>query len=126
MPFAGGVFALAVLALWVYCIVDVISTEDSLVRNLPKLLWLLLVIFLPTVGSIAWLIVGRPQNASFVPGDSRPRSGAGSGRRFVPPDDSPEFLSSLDERSRELREWEEDLKRREDELRKRREDEGPQ
>jgi hypothetical protein len=126
MPFAGGVFALAVLALWVYCIVDVISSDESLVRNLPKLLWLLLVIFLPTVGSIAWLILGRPQNASFVPGDQRPRTGPGSGRRFVPPDDSPEFLSSLDERSRELRKWEEDLKRREDELRKRREDEDPQ
>jgi phospholipase D-like protein len=126
MPFAGGVFAFAVLALWVYCIVDVISSDETLVRNLPKLLWLLLVIFLPTVGSIAWLILGRPQNASFVPGDQRPRTGPGAGRRFVPPDDSPEFLSALDERSRELRKWEEDLKRREDELRKRQEDEGPQ
>lgn len=126
MPFAGGLFALAALALWVYCIVDVISTDDSQVRNLPKLLWLILVIFLPTVGSIAWLILGRPQNASFVPGDQGPRSRPASGRRFVPPDDSPEFLASLDERSRELRKWEEDLKRREDELRKRREDEEPQ
>jgi Phospholipase_D-nuclease N-terminal len=127
MPFAGGLFALAVLGLWIYCIVDVISSDESLVRNLPKLLWLVLVIFLPTVGSIAWLILGRPPNASFVPGDSRPRpGGARTGRRFVPPDDSPEFLSTLDERSRELRQWEEDLKRREDELRKRRENEEPE
>jgi hypothetical protein len=91
----------------------------------PIRLWLLLVVFLPSIGSIAWLILGRPQNASFVPGDSRPRQGPPR-RRSVPPDDSPEFLSSLDERSRELRKWEEDLKRREDELRKRREDEGPE
>ncbi|MGH2787055.1 MAG: PLD nuclease N-terminal domain-containing protein [Actinomycetota bacterium] len=123
MIYGGGLLGLVVLALWVYCIVDVVSTDDSLVRNLPKLVWLLLVIFVPTIGSITWLLLGRPQNASFVPGDSRPRPPTGAGRRFVPPDDSPDFLSSLDERSRDLRRWEEDLKRREDDLR-RKKDQG--
>jgi phospholipase D-like protein len=123
MGFGGGILAFAILALWIYCIVDVISTDESDIRNLPKVLWLLLVIFIPTVGSITWLILGRPQNAGFTPGDSRPRPQLRprGNRGFVAPDDSPEFLSSLDERARKLRDWEDELKRREDELRRREE-----
>ena len=136
MLVGGGFVALAVLVLWVYCIFDVIATTDGLVRNLPKILWLLIVILLPTIGSIAWLILGRPEKAGFAPGDSsyraEPRGGSPwqrSGRRptgIVAPDDDPEFLSRLDERTKRLQEWEEDLKRRDDDLRRREEgDDGP-
>ena len=130
----GGLVALAILALWIYCIFDVIATSDALVRNLSKVLWLLIVIVLPTVGSIAWLILGRPEKAGFAPGDSsyRPEPRAGrwdpSGKRssgVVAPDDDPQFLAQLDERSKRLREWEEDLKRRDEELRRREEGENP-
>jgi hypothetical protein len=30
------------------------------IRNLPKVAWLLIVLFFPVVGSIAWLVAGRP------------------------------------------------------------------
>lgn len=49
------------LALWVYCLVEVISTPEREIRNLPKVLWLLLVLLFPLVGSIAWLVAGRPE-----------------------------------------------------------------
>ena len=123
----GGFFALAVLALWAYCIFDVISTDESLMRNMPKVLWLIVVIVLPTVGSVAWLLLGRPEGAGLRPGDtsthspSRPRSQPRP--RPLAPDDDPVFLAGLDEEAKRLRAWEEDLKRREDELRRR--DEGP-
>ncbi len=52
----------ATFALWVYCLVDVISTPEGAVRNLQKVLWLLIVLLFPFVGSIAWLVAGRPQN----------------------------------------------------------------
>ena len=40
---------LATVALTVYAVVDCIQTEDSRVRNLPKVLWILLVLlFRPT------------------------------------------------------------------------------
>ena len=125
MLVGGGLVGLAILALWVYCIFDVIGSEESLTRNLPKVMWLLIVIFLPTIGSIAWLIMGRPQNASFTPGDPAPRrSGASRGsspsrRRQLAPDDDPRFLAQIDERARRLREWEDELKRREEELKRR-------
>jgi len=40
----------------VYCTLNVITTPEAEVRNLPKLLWLLIVLFFPIVGGIAWLV----------------------------------------------------------------------
>ena len=54
--------------LWVYCVVDVICTDSMLARNLPKATWLFLVIFVPTIGSVLWLVVGRPEGASLAVG----------------------------------------------------------
>lgn len=118
-----GVLALALLALWLYCIFDVVTTDEGLVRNLPKFVWLMLVIFLPDIGSIVWLVAGRPERASFRIGDNGARP-----RRFVAPEDRPGFGADLDElslpvRQREeqarLRMREEQLRRREEELRRR-------
>ena len=51
-------------ALWVYCLVSVISSDDGRIRHLPKVAWLLIVLFFPFVGSIAWLIAGRPASSA--------------------------------------------------------------
>lgn len=133
MPYiGGGLVALAILALWIYCIFDVIATAEGLTRNLPKVLWLLIVIILPTVGSVAWLLLGRPEKAGFAPGDSSYRAEPSGGRwtpspkrtsGVLPPDDDPEFLAQLDERTKRLQAWEEDLKRRDEDLRRREEGE---
>ena len=105
MPIFGG-FGLLLLALWVFCIVDVITSNEWEVRNLPKTAWLLIVLLLPDVGSIIWLIAGRPQrtgpvvrsNASRFPEYDRPG-------RFVAtnPDDDEEFLRRCRERAEEQR-----------------------
>lgn len=50
--------------LWIYCLLDLITTDGVVVRNLPKTVWLLLVLFFPLIGSIAWLVAGRPQRNS--------------------------------------------------------------
>jgi hypothetical protein len=88
-----GFVALVVLALWLWAIFDVITTDESLCRNLPKGVWLMLVIFLADIGALAWLILGRPQNASFYPGDTRPRP-----QRVTGPEDSPRWDPRLDRR----------------------------
>ncbi len=49
------------LALWVFCVIDVILTRDEDTRHLGKYFWLALVLFFPLVGSLAWLAVGRPR-----------------------------------------------------------------
>jgi hypothetical protein len=88
---AEGVFGLLLFALWIYCILDVIATDNSLMRNLPKPLWLILVIMLPDVGSIAWIILGRPERAGFWPGDTRRRRPWSANWVARGPDDDPTF-----------------------------------
>jgi hypothetical protein len=110
------------LALWVYCIFDVISTDEALIRNMPKGIWLMIVIFLPDIGSLAWLFLGRPANAGWRPGDTSvrqpkralsPEDDPGwSPRRATPP--PPATATDADR----LKAWEDDLARREAELRK--------
>ena len=115
-PELGG---LILLALWVYCIFDVIATDESLVRNVPKGLWLLIVIFLPDIGSLAWLFLGRPQYAGWRPGDTTARPvhrarGPEDDARWTPTANAP---PSIDGAAR-LKACEDDLKRREEELAK--------
>ncbi|MCW2621666.1 MAG: hypothetical protein JWL64_1268 [Frankiales bacterium] len=100
MLLADGVLALAELALIVYCVLNVITTPESEVRNLPKMIWLLLVILVPIVGPIAWLVAGRPVTAStglpykgnrgIPPEYDRPNRAAAHS-----PDDDEAFLSEL-------------------------------
>lgn len=68
MPVFAGGLGLVVLVLWVYCLVDAITSDADAVRNLPKPLWVLLVLLLPTAGSLAWLLLGRPQSPRMQPG----------------------------------------------------------
>jgi hypothetical protein len=56
----GGIIGIGFLVLWFYCIYDVITTEDAMIRHLPKIVWLLIVIVLADLGSILWLVLGRP------------------------------------------------------------------
>jgi len=113
------------LALLVYCLIDCIQSEEGSVRNLPKTMWVLLIIFLPIVGSVAWLVVGRPLGAPArsVPWPSTRTAGFPEHehqRTAMAPDDDPEFLAGLaasDSRhERMLADWEAQLREREERL----------
>jgi hypothetical protein len=112
--FGPGLLSLVVLLVWIYCVVDVVSTDDALVRNLPKVLWLVFVVLVPLVGSVAWLAAGRPRFAGVRPGDTSVRPV----RRARGPEDLPGFAASsgpsID--ADRLQRWEDDLARREREL----------
>lgn len=113
--------------LLVFCLLDVILTDEFRVRNLSKWAWVVLIIVVPIVGGIAWLIGGRPlkEQRSTVPWPSRtagyPEYERPDHLRPRPPDDNPEFLASLkkdnSDHERILRAWEDDLRRREERLR---------
>ena len=130
--FEEGLIPVLLLGLWVYCILDVIATDDVLVRNLPKGFWLMIVIFLPDIGSLAWLLLGRPLYAGWRPGDPTRRAP----KRVIGPEDRDDFpprpapppprleppapeSPSLQAREEGLAAWEAELRRREDELRRR-------
>jgi hypothetical protein len=58
------VVSLLTLLLVVGALVDIITRSDEQVKHLPKMVWVLLVVFLPLVGSILWFLVGREYPAS--------------------------------------------------------------
>lgn len=95
-----GLIGIALFLLWIWAIFDVIATDSSLIRNLPKGLWILLVLFVPDIGSIAWLLLGRPQYASFVPGGEGPtrrsRQPGYKGSGPYGPDREPRYLAEYD------------------------------
>ncbi len=96
-----GAFGLLVLGLWIFCLVDVITTPAEECRNLPKVAWLIIVLLLPDIGSIVWLIAGRNWSAR-VSAPSRPTP-APRPARPTNPDDDEEFLAGLRTRAEEQR-----------------------
>ncbi|GAB3592248.1 PLD nuclease N-terminal domain-containing protein [Angustibacter peucedani] len=118
------VLPLVEIGLLVYCLIDCIQTDSSRVRNLPKVAWILLIIILPLIGGIAWLVAGRPERttASRAPWLATRTSGFPEYERPPRgPDDDPDFLRQIrqvdEEHERTLKQWEDDLRRREQELR---------
>lgn len=99
---AGVLFSLAVLAFWIYSLFDVITTPDEESRNLPKVLWVLVVVLVPVVGGLFWMLLGRPQAAGSAP-RPRPRRRPQHPPAVPPkgPDDDPDFLKDLERRMRE-------------------------
>jgi Phospholipase_D-nuclease N-terminal len=103
MLFFDGALGLVFLGVWIFCIIDVITTPDTECRNLPKIAWLLIVILLVDIGSIAWLVAGRGWNRD--PGRLLAGTPARSGQRpkASNPDDDEEFLATLRSRADEQR-----------------------
>ena len=56
------VFSVVLFALLIGALVDIILRSDEQVKHLPKIVWVLLVIFLPLIGSILWFTIGREYN----------------------------------------------------------------
>ncbi|KUL40644.1 PLD nuclease N-terminal domain-containing protein [Actinoplanes awajinensis] len=74
------------------------------VRAMPRVLWVLVVVFIPLAGPIAYFLWGRPVSPAAQRRATRPSS----------PDDDPDFLRTVDnEQSRRDREllaqWEREL-----------------
>jgi transglutaminase-like putative cysteine protease len=153
-----GLAFLVSLALLAFCVLDCIATDSSMVRNLPKTFWIMVIIFIPTIGSVAWLLLGRPENTRFSPGDTRyrptPPPAPARPKRPLGPEDDPRFQEITrnlippavappkqakveaapelpvesaggEHGVNDLKAWEEDLVRREEELRRRLEGDKP-
>ena len=92
------ILALVLTAFWVYTIVDCSVQPANRHRGVSKPIWILIVIFLPVLGGLLWLTVGRVRRSTIV------------ARRA--PDDDPEFLEkigSLSDQDERIRRLEEEL-----------------
>lgn len=100
------VLAVAILAIFVYGLVDVIRTDGRLTRGISKPAWIVVMVVLPVLGAILWLLIGRPRDSAPV----RPAY-----RHPTAPDDDPDFLRNLEMRRRNKAEADR-LKKLKDEL----------
>jgi hypothetical protein len=116
--YLDGGFGLLVFGLWLFCLIDVITTDEWRCRNLPKIWWVLIVLLLFDVGAVVWLVAGRPWPGQEL-GGRRGSSYAEYDRpgRFVAgnPDDDEEFLRQCRERAEEQRRRYRERQRKDDE-----------
>jgi hypothetical protein len=116
-----GVPLLLLVLLWLYCVFDALNADPARVRNLSKTAWVFNVLLFFDLGSIAWLIAGRPRgaarslpyrgNTGVPPEYDRPGRAAATN-----PDDDAAFLETLRRRAEEQRrKAAEDARRRRDE-----------
>jgi hypothetical protein len=118
MLFIDGGAGLIFLALWIFCIVDVLTTDAARCRNLPKGVWVVIVLIFFDLGSIAWLVAGHPweSNARSLPykGNRGNDAGRATGGRFpeydrpgrhIPanPEDDEVFLAEVRQRAEQQR-----------------------
>ena len=114
-----GLLGVIAFALWVFCLVDAIGSPADRIRNLPKAAWVIIVLLFPLVGSIAWLVAGRPdqgvarrspyerEQAAFPEYDRPGRAAA------VDPDKDEAFLRQVRERAEAQRKAYEERRKRE-------------
>ena len=113
---ADGVVGLVLLVFWLYALYDAITTYEVHVRNLPKVAWVIIIILLFEIGAAAWFLFGRPSKASLSSRDNRYRD-------HTNPLDAADMtglspvVRDREERAR-MRVWEEQLRRREEEIAK--------
>lgn len=101
---AGVLIGLAIVAFWLYSLFDVITTPEEEVRNVPKTLWVIIVVLIPLLGSVFWLLFGRPSAERDGTGIGHPADQKTAQPPAAPPrgpDDDPEFLRDLERRMRD-------------------------
>lgn len=117
---------LLALAIYIFAILDCARSDEDERYGLPKTFWMIVVIFLPGLGAVAWIVGSRvarfntelerrakaqaAQRPSTGHPSTRPARPSGptagqfqvrrSSSRTVAPDDDPEFLAELAKRTR--------------------------
>jgi hypothetical protein len=84
---------LFIFAVWllftVFVTVFAASAKKNEVRNLPKWAWIVICLFVPIIGGLLYLVLGRPIGG--------PKNRFGK-TKIVAPDDDPTFLRDLSDK----------------------------
>ncbi|WP_232827203.1 PLDc N-terminal domain-containing protein [Jiangella endophytica] len=100
------------IALLVYALIDCLQTDSTRFRSLNRIAWVAIIVLIPLVGPVLWLVLGKER--------TRQQRPTAPPARPLAPDDDPEFLRHLRDidtkHEQMLNQWEADLRRREDEI----------
>lgn len=107
MPF---LFTILTIALTIGAVIDIVRREDSQVRFLPRLVWLIIVILLPLLGALLWFGLGREYGDAGIalPRLRRsPRTAPSTGTTAppAPPRDTRTTEQQIADLDREIEEW---------------------
>lgn len=107
MPFVS----ILILALMIGALIDIIKRDDSQVKYLPKLVWVILVVLLPLIGSILWFTLGREYGEGGVSLPRMPRREPranpqpAAAPQWTPPADTRTTEQQIADLDREIEEW---------------------
>ena len=54
--FIWQILLLLSIILWIYCLIDIL--KNTFIKN-DKIVWIIVVIFVPIIGSILYLLIGK-------------------------------------------------------------------
>lgn len=99
--------SILVIALMIGALVDLIRRDDSQVKFLPKIAWIIVVILLPLIGSILWFGLGREYGDTgiAIPRMRRAPRTAPSQTPSAPPRDTRTTEQQIADLDREIEEW---------------------
>lgn len=60
------VLSFLLVVLTIIALIDVVGQPDPVVRNLPKIVWVLLIVFIPLIGVVLWFTLGKDWSNSRI------------------------------------------------------------
>ena len=119
MPFILGAINLAI---FIASLVDIIRIPEDRVRYLPKMVWIIVVILLPFIGSVLWWVIGREYEQGAIPSPRFPQRMQQTAPEPQRPQPAP--YRTTEQQLADLEREEYEAKLREELARRRREREG--
>lgn len=114
-----GVLGLLLLGFWLWALLDCVVSPKGEVRNLPKVLWVILIVLLWVIGALAWAFLGRTPRSRREPRGIREAEPARRPTRLddlppAPAPAAPEHISDARsaELDRQIEAWEAEQRRR--------------
>lgn len=102
-------FSILVIALMIGALIDIITRDDSQVKFLPKMVWIIIVILLPLIGGLLWFGLGRDYGESGIPIPRMRRAPRSAPMiidpRSAPPQDTRTTEQQIADLDREIEEW---------------------
>lgn len=99
-----ALISLVTLAIMIFALVDIITRRDDQVKYLHKMVWIIIVILLPLIGSILWFALGREYDGGGIPLSRRPRTATAAAPAWTPPADTRTTEQQLADLEREIEE----------------------